>query len=216
MEQLQQANIAAMGATLGTVAIDTAAWGWCCTHSLMQNMTLASQMCTKPCGGHKHEVALADPMGGSDKINFGNPRHNCHNRARHNSPANASANLATTDITQSGRHRGGAQDRIQLPLPSRPATRGLSAFFFCFSLCLQMRFCASFLLPSSSSQSLVLLCVALGTHCQGRLVGFGGRSFLPSRQVPADLSSVRRPGAWQAFGWVGCCACECVAAKQPT
>jgi hypothetical protein len=29
-------------------------------------------------------------------------------------------------------------------------------------------------------------------------------------------ASVGRPGAWQAFGWVCCCACEHAAAKQPT
>jgi hypothetical protein len=73
---LQQANIAATGTTPGTVAVDAAVWGWCHTHGLARNKTHASQTCTKPCGGHKREATLTDPMGGSDKVNFGNPRSN--------------------------------------------------------------------------------------------------------------------------------------------
>jgi hypothetical protein len=77
MEQLQQANIATTGTTPGTVAVDAMVWGWCCTHGLTRNKTHVSQTCTKPCDGHKREATLTDPMGGSDKINFGNPRRNC-------------------------------------------------------------------------------------------------------------------------------------------
>jgi hypothetical protein len=62
----------------------------------------------------------------------------------------------------------------------------------------------------------VLLFVALGACHQRRLVGFGRHFCLPSHQVPADLAGVGRPGAWQAFGWVGCCAGKRTAAKQST
>jgi hypothetical protein len=58
-EQLQQANIAATGTTPGTVAVDAAVWGWCCTHGLTRNKTHASQACTKPCDGHKRGSAPA-------------------------------------------------------------------------------------------------------------------------------------------------------------
>jgi hypothetical protein len=99
-EQLQQANTAARGMTPGTVAVDAAVWSWCCTRGLMRNKTHASQTCTNPCDGHKREATLADLMGGSNKINFGNPCRNCCNRAGRSSPASASTNSATTGTSR--------------------------------------------------------------------------------------------------------------------
>jgi hypothetical protein len=106
-EQMQQVNIATTGTTPGTVTVDATVWGWCYTHGLTRNKTHTSQTCTKPCDGHKREATLTNPMGGSDKINFGNPRRNRRNRAGRESPANATANSATTDTTtESGGNDG--------------------------------------------------------------------------------------------------------------
>jgi hypothetical protein len=118
---LKQAHIAATGTTLGTVAIDATVWGWCYTHGLTRNKTHASQTHTKPCDGHKREATLTNPMGGSDKINFGNPLRNRRNRAGRESPANASANSAAADTTtESGDANGGDchnLHKIELPCP---------------------------------------------------------------------------------------------------
>jgi hypothetical protein len=79
------------------VAVGAAVWGWCHTRGLARNKTHTSQMRTKPCDGHKREATLANPMGGSDKINFSNPCRNRRNRAGRDFPANASANSAATE-----------------------------------------------------------------------------------------------------------------------
>jgi hypothetical protein len=56
---------------------------------------------------YKREATLTNPMGGSDKINFGNPRRNRRNRAGRESPANATANSAAADTTtESGGNDG--------------------------------------------------------------------------------------------------------------